>query len=148
MEFGLGSAMFGISGVNFFHFPGVQNNAFAYKLDLDQTRMTSGGRLEFGCPHVDFITRELSSPSTGRRRGLDGCGSGEPASVVCVGLGRDGTVPSRFGCLAVWNDCYGQPGVNTNSRAGDQHGVSRQKWYRGPPSDSNETRCQQVTKFY
>ena len=31
MEFGLGSAMFGISGVNFFPFAGVQNNAFAYK---------------------------------------------------------------------------------------------------------------------
>ena len=30
MECVLGSAMFGISGVNFFPFPGVQSNAFAY----------------------------------------------------------------------------------------------------------------------
>ena len=69
MEFGLGSAMFGISGVNFFPFPGVQNNAFAYKLDLDQTCNTSGGRLEFGCHQVDFRTRARSSPSTGEAGG-------------------------------------------------------------------------------
>ena len=65
MESGLGSAMFGISGVNFFPFPGVQNNGFAYKLDLDQTCITSGERLEFGCPLGDFRTRALSSSSTG-----------------------------------------------------------------------------------
>ena len=34
--FGHGNARFGISGINFFPFPGVQNNAPAYKMDLDQ----------------------------------------------------------------------------------------------------------------
>ena len=70
-----------------------------------------------------FLRRRL-----GRRAGVGGCGSGEPAGVGRVGLGRDGTVPSRFGCLAVWNYCYGQSGVSTGSRAGGQHGVGRLPW--------------------
>jgi len=65
MYFGHESAMFGISGINFFPFPGVQNNAFAYKLDLDQQCITSAASIEFGCPLVDSRTRALSSPSTG-----------------------------------------------------------------------------------
>ena len=64
MDFGLGSAMCGINGVSFFPFPGVQNNAFAYKLDLDQRCITSAGSLEFGFPLLDFRTRALSSSST------------------------------------------------------------------------------------
>ena len=38
MEFGFWSAMFGISGVKFSPFPGIQNNAFAYKLYLGTSR--------------------------------------------------------------------------------------------------------------
>ena len=87
MEFGLGSAMFGISGVNFFLFPGVQNNAFAYKLDLDQTCITSGRRLEFGCPLVDFRTRALSSSSTGEAGGCRRVRVGRPCGCRPRGVG-------------------------------------------------------------
>ena len=71
MEFGFGSAMFGIIEVNFFPFPGVQNNGFAYKLDLDQTCITSGERLEFGGPLGHYLRRRV-----GKRANVDGCGSG------------------------------------------------------------------------
>ena len=37
MEFGLGSATFGIRGINFFPFARIQNNGSAYKFYLDLT---------------------------------------------------------------------------------------------------------------
>ena len=65
MEFGLGSAIFGISGINLVPFPGVQNNAYTYKLDLDRICITPGGRLELGCHQVDLRSLALYSLSTG-----------------------------------------------------------------------------------
>ena len=53
-----------------------------------------------------------------KRTGVDGCGSGERGGVGRVELGRDGTVPSRFGCLTVWNVCNRHPGDSTGNRAG------------------------------
>ena len=63
MEFGLWNAMFGISGVKFFPFPGVHNNAVAQKLYLGPRRGISKRSAPTTHPDIAIVAirRQASS---------------------------------------------------------------------------------------